>query len=287
MKKKISWVEALLWIVGSCFVFSCIAHKTIKYEFARKRQVSREKLAYVVQTGSQKAPLHSDYFCELLGLSCDKPTRFGVFNPQAAQQRLKQSPVIEEVSVKKNKPNAVYIDYSVRKPLACLGDFFNAALDREGFLFPLHPFFSPKTLPEICLGEQGLCEIEKAGFGISLKGRYLDVAFAVLDLISDLNKDLFFVKRVDVSQAFASSLGKREIVLVVENELYLPGQEKPSISTHFIRLNAKQYAEEIVCYMRLRGSLLEAERQESAILGLRLLKEKVVDLRLSQLAFIQ
>ncbi len=146
------------------------------------------------------------------------------------------------------------------------------------------PYFSPKKLPEIYLGKEGIqasCLGQGASFQNPLNGEYLDLALKVLSLFKGGEKDFFRVKRVDVSQAFMATLGKKGIVVVLENEL----KEPEATSTHFLRLSTLNFSKEIANYLNLRKSLLEAEK-EKVLMG-EYLKEKIIDLRLSQLAFIE
>jgi len=284
-EKEISYVGALSWIVGSSVLFSFLAHKSIDYVFTKKNTSAKENtIAYIVQTGPQKEALLSDYFAEFLGFSVDKPVPFASFDPKEATEKLKNSPVIAEAVIKKIKPNMAYIDYSVRKPIAWAIDFFNAALDGEGVIFPMHPFFSPKKMTEIYFGEKGLDWEGTAAFGSKLKGYRTDLAFSLLEILQDKGKDLFFVKRIDVSEALAPNLGKREVIVVLENEIYPENKESPKISSHFLRLTPKRFSEEIENYLKLRERLLEAESQEPVFSGF--YKDKIIDLRLAQLAFI-
>ena len=288
LSKKMSWISSLLWIVGSAMVFSVVSYKAIYYGLSKNRKSSeKQKIDYIVQTGPYKEALHSDYLTEILGLSVDHPLVFSSFSVGTAEKQLLSSPVIQQAHVKKIKPNMVYVDYSLRKPLAWASDFVNTALDKEGALFPMYPFFSPKRLPEFYFGELGLKESAKDSLKEPLSGKYVDVAFSLLELFSENGKDLFFVKKIDVSEAFSLSLGKREIVVVLENEIYLDGEEKPALSTHFLRLSLKNFTKEVANYLKLRDHLLEADKQELSLIGAKAVKEKVIDLRLSQLAFIE
>lgn len=280
--KKLSYKRALSWIFGSAFVFSFLSYKIINYSFIKKRKVENKRIvSYIIQTGPQKEALLSDYLVELLGVSLDKPSFLASFDTKEAKKKLCSSPVIAEAEVKKIKPNMIYIDYTVRKPVVWIGDFFNAALDREGTVFPMHPFFSPKKMSEVYFGEKGLKDLENLAFGSNIQGHYLDLAFSVLDYLGEKGKDLFFVKKIDVSESLAPSLGKREVVVVIENEIY-PASGQSFTSLHFLRLTPKQYAQEITNYLKLREHLLEVEKQETEFS----LKDKVIDLRLPQLAFI-
>ena len=104
--KKISYVRALTWIVGSAFVFSFLAHKIINYSFAKKRKSAQKQiLSYIIQTGPQKEAILSDYLAQLLDLSVDEPTSFVAFNLEEAKLKLTKSPILSEVLVKKIKPN--------------------------------------------------------------------------------------------------------------------------------------------------------------------------------------
>lgn len=284
LSKKISYTRAFSWIIASAVVFSFLSHKVIDYTFVKKRKASlRQIVSYIIQTGPQKEVVVSDYLAQLLDLSLDKPVLFSTFDLEEAKAKLMRSPILGEVQVKKIKPNMVYVDYTVRKPIALSIDFFNAALDRGGVIIPMHPFFSPKKMPEIYIGEKGLQESEDLKFGSTLKGCYIDLAFSVLEVLLDKGKDLFFVKRVDVSESLASSLGKREIIVIIENEVYQQSQEAPLLSSHFLRLTPRHYSQEIANYLKLREHLLEAEKHEPRNSSF---KNKIIDLRLPQLAFI-
>ena len=289
---KLPLIEALSWIIGVTLVFSVVMHKVIQVTFSRAHGNKTTKEAYInyiIQTGPYKEALHSDYLMEILGLSTDCPVSYASFNPEVMQKKLLHIPIIKEALIKKIKPNSVFVDYALRKPVVWAVDFVNAALDREGTLFPMHPFFSPKKIPKIYIGKAGLDSLNGLKFGHSLQGPSLTLAFLVLDYLQEVGKDLFFVKKVDVSNAFIKNLGKRELVVIIENEIYVQNQVKPIVSTHFLRLSPRRFQEEISNYKKLRSFLLEAERQEAVTLpsANNSLKPKVIDMRLEQLAFVQ
>ena len=272
--------QSVFWIVGSVLVCSGISHKLLQTYVVKKHSKEipiLQTLSYIVQTGLQKEALHSDYLAELLGLSSDKPTLFSDFNEEIAEAKLLASPLFQEARVKKIVPNMVYVDYRIRKPIAWASDFINTVIDKEGHLFPMTPFFSPKKLPEIYLGKEG---IQEASFSAPLKGPYRDLALTVLDLFKGCEKDFFIVKRIDVSDAFFSTLGKRGIVVILENNLKDPEMS----TTHFLRLSTRHFSKEIANYLKLRPYLLETEKTK-ALAGEKI-KEKIIDLRISQLAFV-
>jgi len=204
----------------------------------------------IIQTGPQRKPLATPYLAELMNLSADKPTLWKEFDAGQAEKQILRSPVIREARVKAAKPDTVYIDYTVRKPVALLADFENMAFDEEGVVFPLTPFFSPKKLPEVYLG------IKRAQWGKEVSGHAMSLA---QDLLKQLAAFPLPVKRLDVSKAFASSLGRREVVMEVEGRL--------------LRLTPKNFAQEVGNYVELHKELSK--------------EAHVIDLRIPQLAFIE
>ncbi|MBX9924039.1 MAG: hypothetical protein K2Y01_08005 [Rhabdochlamydiaceae bacterium] len=262
--------QSVLWIIGSSLLISGGG-----YRYLHKKPVKMEspllQISYIVQTGLQKEVLHADYLAELLGLSFDNPTQLSDFDEESAQKALLSSAIIKEASVKKILPNMVYIDYSVRKPMGWIADFVNTAIDQEGYVFPVSPFFSPKKLPEFYLGKEGLVEAfqgKDPAFAFPLQGRYIDLAYNVLDLFQKQGNESFTIKRIDVSQAFYPTLGKRGIVVLIENG---------NNSLHFLRMSTAHVAKEVANYLNLRPHLEETDLGKD---------QRVIDLRLPQLAFV-
>ncbi|MCB1107004.1 MAG: hypothetical protein KDK76_02790 [Chlamydiia bacterium] len=170
----------------------------------------------IAQTGPVKEGLKTLYLEELLGLSVDKPK---AIHPKEAEKILQQSPLIKSVSVSHLNPETLYIDYTVRTPLFIIGDVENLALDKEGVTFPLNPFFTPKNLPLLYLGD-------------SYQESKTHLALSLLDL---LKEEVGFI---DLSKSDDPSLGKREIVVSIDSDL--------------LRLSTKHYAKEIEHYRKLR-----------------------------------
>ena len=148
MKKQIPLVEAVGWIVVSMIICSgtiFMATRKWQKEERQKAQDPSWHLLSIVQTGSNKEPLKSIYLAQLMGLSCDKPTSFHRFDVKKAKKNLLKSPVIKDAHVDLITPSSVYVEYKVREPVDMLYDYANRAIDEEGYLFPLHPFFTPTS----------------------------------------------------------------------------------------------------------------------------------------------
>lgn len=257
MSKKLPLVEALMWIVGSCLISTGVFHLCLK-SYTREQYLRKYSPKYclsrIVQTGPQKEVLSTTYLAELMAVAKDPPTQVADFNPKYAQKKLLLSPVIKEAFVKVIEPDTIYVDYTVRDPVAILDDFENTALDEESICFPLFPFFSPKKLPHIRLG------ISHIQWKEPILDQKLTLAFSILKFSSKLP---FTLKTIDVEQAFAQTLGTRGIVMIIEDE----GFER------ILRLNTKEYEQNLSNYLQLREEMPQ--------------KPYTIDLRLSQLAFLK
>ncbi len=246
--------QSLMWIVGSTLFITGGTHKALKIYHNQHKSTVHYYLCRIVQTGPQREALKTTYLAELMRISADKPVTIASFDPLAAEKRLQYSPVIKEAKVKLIEPDTIYVDYTVRQPLAWLYDFENIALDEEGVPFPVSPFFTPKKLPEVYLG------IRNFYWNRPLKERNAQLALTILQLLSRLSLQ---VKRLDVSKAFLHSLGRREVILILDEQGF----------TKALRLTPKNFAQELGNYLELRRKLPPTSQ--------------IIDLRIPQLAFIE
>ncbi len=250
---KLSLVHALAWIIGSLLFIPGAVYKGVSTFGGSHHKI--DYLCRIIQTGPQKEALRTPYLAEVIELSADKPVIVQQFDPMLAQKKLRLSPVIKSAFVKMIKPDAVYIDYTVRQPIAWLYDFENIALDDEGVPFPIIPFFSPKKLPEIVLG----LTTKPIIWGHPLKDEKTSLALTLLKMMQEKSLN---VLRVDIASSFAPSLGQREVVVILEESGY----------SKFLRLTPKNFAQELGNYLELRKTLPP--------------ETQIIDLRIPQLAFI-
>jgi hypothetical protein len=298
---RLPLTHALGWIVGSMLFVNGIAFSCLKMALRHRHNIAREDklIRSIVQTGPQKEALKTEYLAESLGICADHPQNVSSFDLQKGRERLLSSPLIAKASVSVIKPNILYIDYTVRQPIAFLADFENVAIDKEGYPFPFAPFFSPKNLPEIYLGISSFgtpsedSEKPVAQWGCSLKGKYLDLALEILSYVTDSKVfDDFNVTWIDVSQAFSNSCGTREIILTTQDAIFQKeGREEiKSVFPRTLRLSTKHYAQELGNYLKLRFQLLEEDRKRLTLPGKNLsqkMPERIIDFRIPNLAFVE
>ncbi len=183
----------------------------------------RYNIVAMIQTGPQPQQLPSDYLIEVLELSVDKPTNLYLFDTKKAEKKLLATPFIRGAKVKKVKPNAISVDYTLRRPIAKLIDQEKVGVDQEGKLFPLEPFYSLEGLPQL--------RFEKS--------EHFSLALSLMDLLPA-------AKEVDLLQVDSEIIGEREIRLVTEEE-------------HALRLHPIDYKDGIRRYQRLKETLLSED----------------------------
>jgi cell division septal protein FtsQ len=296
-EQRVSPINALLWILGSILLISGAVffslHLFQKWQNVRRNQ-PKYRITSIVQTGLQNNALTTEYLCELMGLSVDHPISIFDFNVKEAVHALEASPVIKEAFVSIIKPNSVYVDYALRKPLAWIYEYENTAIDEEGYLFPVYPFFSPKELPELYLGLEPFDvspqdhDLPMGRWGVPLSSKYMKIGIDLLQKLNYLN-----VYRIDVSKAYAPTLGSREIVLYFEDEVLSKSKLKEHLCVfpRLVRMSTKNYEKELQRYQELRTELLEKEKMTIDFSGsapyFKLFPLKVVDLRIDGMGFIE
>ncbi|MBU6383256.1 MAG: FtsQ-type POTRA domain-containing protein [Verrucomicrobia bacterium] len=287
MKGDWTMRQALFCLVGSCCATLIIGLTGIHFwNKLRHERLRSEKyqIRAIIQTGPEKEALKTLYLAELLGLSSDQPQQLYALNVQQAEKALKSSPLIADAKVKRMPPSTLYIDYEVRKPVAWLADFKNTAVDAKGHVFPVAPFLSPKRMPEIYLGSPSIegWRVEGPAFSLAMEiFQFLEKAPWTEGLI---------IQRIDVSNAFAPSLGMREVVVITEEEVTLRkgAGELVCVFPKILRLAPKDYQQQLGHFFSLRRSMMEDYKRQLATIqvGGRF-APRIIDLRIPQLAFVE
>ena len=174
--EKLHLRKALLWILLSVFfITGSSAAALVYFQYVREKQKldPANNIVAIVQTSSDVEGLRTVYLAELLNLSVDRPTNLYSFNSKEARQKLLSSPLIKDANVRKIRPGTCHVDYTLRKPIAFIGDYTNTAIDANGVVFPFKPFFTPKILPSLYLGEDEEADEESEEIGHSLYGARL------------------------------------------------------------------------------------------------------------------
>ena len=258
--QKLPVRKAVFWILISTFLISGSTTGALIYFWSLRKSNELDpkyNIIAVVQIGPDKDVLKTEYLAELLQLSTDQPTNLFKLSLEDAKDRLLKSALIKSVDVRRVKPGTLYIDYRVRKPIAFFAEYSNTAIDEEGVLIPFAPFFTPKKLPELICGFDSVCD-----WGGKIKGEQIEWALHFFK--NDSN-----VRRIDLSQSRAESLGKREIVVIYEGII--------NPETRILRLSPENMDQQLSNYKMLEKHFVQNPIESSTI---------IVDLRVEELAFL-
>jgi hypothetical protein len=296
------WSIRQVWLCligSSCITFTLSVTGYLIWSKGQQRKLSDPayQITSIVQTGPEKEALKTTYLAELLSLSTDRALSLYALDCKVAKEKLLSSPLISSACVKRIPPSTLYIDYEVRKPIAKLADYENIGIDTAGYIFPIHPFFSPKELPEIYLGLPPFGAPEDpwgrrgAAWLTPIQNRYFTLALEILkSLEGSAWREGIRLKKIDTSNAFALSLGQREVVLFTEEEIRWQrgGKEASSIFPKILRLAPKDYAQQIHHFFVLRKSMNEDYKKQLAKAPQPgRFQPRIIDLRIPQLAFIE
>lgn len=254
---RYTWKKVVLILFLSCCVISGSATVGyIFYRYATHWQMTNEAclIQALVQTTSYHNPLQTTYLAEVLELSSDTPQYLSTFDIEEGNVRLLATQIIKKAHLKKIKPNILYVEYSLREPIAFLEDYTNTAIDLQGTFFPFTPFYSPSYLPKIYLGEHAPPD----PWGESMKTEHIELVTKILQKIEPSQ-----VERIDLSQIEADSAGKRELVVILKGGSIL-------------RLTPKNYIQELTNYSILEQNLLQDKANQY-----------IVDLRIPEVAYLE
>lgn len=282
MNPRLPWRKALAWIFLSTVLISGSLGAGLlywRYHRAQRTADPRYAIVAIIQECDSHEPLKTDYLAELLGLSVDQPVNLYRFNTKDAVHKLLANPIIKSAEVKKILPGMIYVKYSLRKPIAYIGDYSNAAIDADGRLIPAKPFYTPKNISELFLGlPTGL------SWGNRIFNEKTILAQQVLETVSQMHfSHPCRLKRMDVSKAFSKRLGEREIVLFFEMSSCSSQGLKSSIrQVSIVRLSPDNWRSQLHRYSSLHERVMRGEYSAFS----KAKNRYVIDMRISQLAFI-
>lgn len=287
-KKKLSIKVSLSVILFSTFLISGSSY-IIYFSYSKWKEGKIKNPSYIIssiiQTGPQKEKLPFSYLAELLQLSTDKPTSLYAFNCKKAADRLLASPFVLQAKVSKIHPKTIYVDITLRKPIAKVYDYKGYAVDKEGVLFPL---LYDKELVEIYFG---LKQNKDRIFGKRLLGKKWDIFRELQSLLE--HYPFLQTKRIDLSRAVHKSLGKREIILLLSDQLTIDrlGQKVTLYFPKYLRMGHKNYSQQLANFLVLRERIHQDYRKQVRRLGQTnrhiTFAPKVIDMRIGELAFVE
>lgn len=276
MKEKIiPYPQAVLWIFLSTLAISGSAFLLWFYHLhLMDRRISEPHYNIVsIEQGSLNGhALKTDYLMELLDLPFHKHTNLYRFNLKEAKKKLISSPLIKEGIIQKKFPGTLSIAYKTREPIAYLQDYPNMVLDEQGYVFPFHPFYTPKFLPTIYLGLEKQDNI----LGYCLKEEAcLETALTILQAFKVLHQEGLFLTAINASKKDPIFYGQKEIILTLE-EKKMRENTIPLVLS--VRLSTQRMGDKILQIQKIYQWLLGNQVDKSEPI--------TIDMRLADMAFI-
>lgn len=179
---------------------------------------AKYELKYVEQRPLGPDTLQTALLIEMLGLAVDKPGNIYACDLHALAHRLANTPIFTALTLIKQPPHTLIVEYSLRAPIATLADYSNTAIDQEGFLLPLHPYYTLKDLPKIIV-EKTPSRQSSSPWGGRLPSNTLQLLKRILAATEILNLSPSSLS-IDLSDFYASPLG--EITLALQSPLQGP-----------------------------------------------------------------
>jgi len=287
-------IFSLIFVSGSAFVGLLYLHHL---QHARTHD-SRYVIAAIVHSATDGVPLPTSLLAEILDLSVDDQKNLYAFDSTIAETNLLHCCAIKNAKIKKVLPNKLYVNYSLRQPIAYITDYSNAALDAEGVLIPFAPFYTPKNIPKFRFSftpeEEQTMGFSASGcfWGAHLHGPKIKLAFDVLlHVQNNFPYALFTLESIDVSNAFNPSWGERQIVIAIQEavEIIAKNQAQLVISPRLLRLPTEGYEKQLANYTILREHLnkkLISDANHTCSLCWKS-PQMIIDMRIDELAFIK
>jgi len=225
----------------------------LHYQEIRKKDPRYQVVAIALKSlGPSTLP--SSFFAEVLELSTDQPTPLFDFSTDWAEQQLLLTPYLTQVRVERIKPSVIFIEYQAREAVARVGNYSLAAIDRDGVLFPYLPYTNYSHLPEVYFDL-----VNEPEWGGVLAKKDLQLFLNIEQRLQNLGVQ---IERLDLSRLEVPTLGRREILLTVQD----------AASNYTLRLPPQELDSALERYGLLKEHLTESD--------------ETIDLRLTDLAYI-
>jgi len=226
--------------------------------------VQKEKTPIYLTTLIQKThgldSVSARFFSDYLGLyPYGMPLKIKRLDAKKIEKKLRDFPIFQDVDVEFTPQGELLVTYDLRKPLFYLRDYNNCALDFEGRVLPLVPFYSPKKLPHIYLGLQRL---------LWNQSHDIELASSIIRYFNHDRLQLFELKLIDLSKLKALVPSHREVILTLSISGHL----------HYLRINPGHWHRALNRYIRLF---------EEAKLSKTLDQDVIFDARISKFATLK
>lgn len=211
-EQKLSYRRAFFYVILSTFLISGPAFAGwFYYQDLLKQRKSDPGYAIVsvIQGALGRSHFKTEELLKLLNLSDKEPVNLYRFDTAEAEKKLLASPLMRSVSIKKKYPNAIYIFYEMRDPIAYVGALPNTVIDKEGVLFPFHPYYTPKKLPLLQFSGEALAL--KWGDSVPYKEAF-ELSTKIIHKMQEKEWEHFFLSEIALPSSPYASISSEILV---------------------------------------------------------------------------
>lgn len=196
---------------------------TYKEMESSRQEDMRYSILHLILLPKGEEKLPARYFAEKLGLSKDYPTNMYRFDIDAATRVLAAEPILRSVELRLFTPGILAIHYEARSPVVYLADYHNTAVDKEGVRIPITPFFTPRRLPKLYCGKTE----DEVIWGGRVASKYWELVQKMLPFAGPTPKwKGMTLQQIDLSRMEEPLAGSREIIIQVDEELFVQSKEQ-------------------------------------------------------------
>ena len=257
--------RALIWIALSVLIFAGATlgvGLSINFYKNLRAKNPRYTLKKIIPKAHRDLYIPEENFAKWLEVSLEQPPNLYDLKHSKMVAALMEQPILEKVRITKQPPSSLIIDYWPRMPVFQLADQKDTLLDDQAMVIPHEPWIIG-AYPKIFLGLT-----EAVSFGKEVRALEWDIVMQIYSVWQEIGLS-YRLGRIDVSQSFAKSAGKRQIVLVID----LEGE-----ATHYLRLPTKGFEGRLRDYAALCQHWVENNE---------LNQDRVVDFRIEEIALIE
>jgi hypothetical protein len=198
-----------------------------------KKETKAIALKTLVQKTSFSSPISPRFFSDYLHL-CPKGKSLEIskLDEKKIEKKLREFPIFQKVQAHISSRGELEVAYDLKKPHFLLLDFSNLAIDPNGYVFPLKPFFSPKKLTQVYLGISQVDWNHKNNVESALK---------IQSLLDENLQELVDIETIDLSGLKVQATSLKHIVVTISYKN----------TKHYLRLSQEGLEKGVLCYISL------------------------------------
>lgn len=265
-EQKIPLVRALWIILISVFLVSGTAftwYYLVGYVHKKRQGDSSFTISHIAQE-KQDLQLSGLFLSELLDVSKNRPCNLYDYDYSEKSRKCSHLSIFKVFSVLPQPPNALFVRYMMRAPVALVSDCTNCAIDEDGIFFAVDPYYESLSLPKVNVGMTDCPHVIKEKIRVYFPPirctcPSVQLALDILKSKSEFPTDIE-LSYVDTHSITKQSAGVREIVFSFLNK------DTGQIKCYWVRTNIGSWKSELNRFFSIRSTIQEQKGIKDKVL---------------------